>query len=371
MKVIGNGRTFRIYDDGMQTYEQLPAATYAVRFSMMQGFWLEKKDDMRVGEDKIYGVHNSKVDKVMRGFSLSERNFGVILSGVKGIGKSLFARLLSNKAIEAGTPVVIVDENIEGISDFIESIQQPVMVLFDEFEKVFNKKEHQEMLLSMFDGTSNGRKLYVITCNNLHDLSDYLVNRPGRFHYHFQFDYPTDKEVHEYMMDKLNPEVRGAIDDVVAFAGRASLNYDCLRAIAFELNSGVPFAEAIADLNIMHIERERYNLTAYFKNGITAMAKNVALDLFGDREQEVYIRTKSGEIGYIEFSTDAVQYSLQTAGYEIPGADVELNLYSGDDDEKDEDLRPYALDARNAERAGLEKLVIRVIRKSVNTHYMV
>lgn len=371
MKVIGNGRSFRIYDDGMKTYEQLPAATYAVRFSMMQGFWLEKKDDMNIGEDKIYGVHNSKVDKVMRGFGLSERNFGVILSGVKGIGKSLFARLISSRAIADGIPVIIVDEQYGGISDFIESIQQPVMVLFDEFEKVFHKKEDQEVLLSMFDGTSNGRKLYVITCNNLHNLSDYLVNRPGRFHYHFQFEYPNDKEVEEYMNDKLKDEYKGAIRDVVAFAAGVSLNYDCLRAIAFELNTGIPFSEAIADLNIMHIDRERYNVTVHFKNGMIAIAKNVCLDLFSDRNTEVYIRTKNGEIGDISFPNDSIVYSLQYGGYEVVPEDVSLDFYTGDPDEDKKDLSPYELDARAAENAGIERVIIKVIRKSINTHYMV
>ena len=35
----------------------------------------------------------------------------------------------------------------------------------------------QTELLTLFDGLAQGKKLYVITCNNLNTLSDYLVNK--------------------------------------------------------------------------------------------------------------------------------------------------------------------------------------------------
>ena len=59
----------------------------------------------------------------------------MILSGHKGIGKSLFAKLLSIEAIRNGIPVIIADKYIPGIAAYIESIDQRVMVLFDEFDK--------------------------------------------------------------------------------------------------------------------------------------------------------------------------------------------------------------------------------------------
>ena len=90
-------------------------------------------------------------------------------------------------------PVIIVDTYIPGLANFIEEIEQEVMVMFDEFDKTFggvNKSDGmadpQTELLTLFDGLAQGKKLYVITCNNLNTLSDYLVNRPGRFHYHFR-----------------------------------------------------------------------------------------------------------------------------------------------------------------------------------------
>ena len=90
-----------------------------------------------VVKEKVYGVHPEKADKVIAAFAMFERNLGVILSGDKGIGKSLFARVLSSKAVKTGYPVIIVDQFIPGIASYIESIDQEAVILFDEFDKTF------------------------------------------------------------------------------------------------------------------------------------------------------------------------------------------------------------------------------------------
>ena len=59
----------------------------------------------------------------------------------------------------------------------------------------------------------------------------------------------------------------GEIEKVIAFSQKISLNYDCLRAIAFELNLGTGFSEAANDLNILNVNREEYNFTLHLENG--------------------------------------------------------------------------------------------------------
>ena len=94
MKAINLGdNTYDIFDDAMKVYSELPTQSYVVRCSKTRGFFLEKYNDMEIRESKIYGVHNEKIAKVMNMFSSSDRNLGVILSGAKGIGKSLFAKI--------------------------------------------------------------------------------------------------------------------------------------------------------------------------------------------------------------------------------------------------------------------------------------
>lgn len=119
----------------------------------MTGFYLEKYNEFDIKENKIYGNHLdkvNKVNKVIKSFELFDRNLGVILSGNKGIGKSLFAKLLAIKANEKGYPLIVVDSFIPGIASYLESIQQEVVVLFDEFDKTFfsiNKRMAKTILL--------------------------------------------------------------------------------------------------------------------------------------------------------------------------------------------------------------------------------
>ena len=304
MKAISIGTRYEIYNDTLKAYDALPAKTYTVRFAQMSGFYLEERTDLTVNE-KVYGVHPEKAAKVMKSFALFERNMGVILSGGKGIGKSFFARCLCVQAVAAGYPVIIIDQFIPGISNYIESIDQEAVFLFDEFDKTFgdiragdNEANPQSRLLSLFDGTSQGKKLFIITCNSLHRLSDFLVNRPGRFHYHFRFNYPTPEEISAYLNDKLGGQYQAEIDKVILFSKKVSLNYDCLRAISFELSLGEPFEKVIQDLNIINVNAEDYDVTLYCKGGIIMTAKNQSLDLFNRGEPAyVYLRESGGKSG--------------------------------------------------------------------------
>ena len=90
MRAISTGSTYKIFDDTLRTYEKLPVQTYVVRFDRQTGFYLEKYVDISIPEEKIYGVHIAKIEKVLASFDRFNRSLGVILSGDKGIGKSLF-----------------------------------------------------------------------------------------------------------------------------------------------------------------------------------------------------------------------------------------------------------------------------------------
>ena len=91
MRIIKVGNTFRTYDDSLETFDKLPAQNYVVRFQKNSGFFLEKYADIEIKE-KTYGVHMSKVEKVLKAFPKAEKNLGVILSGNKGIGKSIVCK---------------------------------------------------------------------------------------------------------------------------------------------------------------------------------------------------------------------------------------------------------------------------------------
>ena len=101
MRIIRSGTKYSVYDNGIETYELLPTGTYTVEFDKSEGCFLVRRNNMAVTE-KTYGVHNHKLQKVMASFEGFSRSLGVILSGDKGIGKSLFAKKLCEAAVSIG-----------------------------------------------------------------------------------------------------------------------------------------------------------------------------------------------------------------------------------------------------------------------------
>lgn len=305
MHIVESGKRYRIFNNAITTYDQLPPKTYRVDYDPeTRIFSLLEAHDFEIPETKIYGQHLDKVKKVLSSMDKMNRNLGVILSGDKGIGKSLFSKCLGLKARKKGIPVILVNEYHEGIANFLEEIEQTVMILFDEYDKTFDEKKHncQAEMLSLFDGVSAGKKLFVITCNEIQSLSQYLINRPGRFHYHFRFLYPTADEIRDYMEDKLDKQYYDEIENVIAFSVRMNLNYDCLRSIAFELNNGLKFQQAINDLNIIRISQyKNIKIIVEFENQATLSGKIKEWQLYDNTitDMSIYLPDNIRPLSYV------------------------------------------------------------------------
>lgn len=371
MKAIQSGNTFRIYDNSMKTFDQLPPNAYLVNFSDKTGFFLTLYSNIDIKE-KVYGIHEAKVNKTLRSFEQFDRNLGVILSGDKGIGKSLFSKMLAQRGIEAGYPLIIANEYIPGIGEYLNSIEQEVMVLFDEFDKTFQKRgdcDPQAEMLTLFDGIAQGKKLFIVTCNDLRGLNSFLVNRPGRFHYHLRFEYPNAEAIREYLTDALDEQYHHEIQAVISFAGKVDLNYDCLRAIAFELNTGLTFREAIADLNIINLDAERYTLVLVLNNG-EELKTIERLDSFNSDEisSEFYDPEMHEDLFYAYYVPSANKFDSNSAVCYIDAADLRLELQShinpNSDDEdykrlyqKYKDVKPVRLELRRQKSKSLHYLV--------------
>jgi hypothetical protein len=325
----------RIFSDDLQTFDKIPVGNYKVCFGPFTGFYLEDADSFKLDE-KPYGKHPLKIAKAIKLYENIERGAGIILSGKKGMGKSMFARLLSvTFADTREMPTIIITEAYPGIVDFIESIKQECVVLFDEFEKVFDnseKKESQDKLLSLFDGISQTKRLYVVTVNELRRVNQYMINRPGRFHYHLQFNYPSVEEIELYLKDKLKPEYQHQIALVQRFSNRFDLNYDSLRAIAFELNFGYGFLETMEDLNISSTENEstRYNVAIHHSNGLTVQT-DANINLMSSYASFSY-STPTGEYVSINFSPLEIEIK-EKESFTVTSEDASLKVQYDSDNE--------------------------------------
>lgn len=294
---------FQICKPEIKIYNQLPVNVYKIKFSEKTGYSLLTYLDFFGNENKvkIYGDYINKVDKIINVYTKINKNLGVIFTGPKGLGKTLTSKILCLKLINAGYPVIVVNTYTSGIIDFIESIKQSCVLLFDEFDKNFpstnnfnglknnyiiydygmefddddyiknsytNSKDIQQEFLSLFDGLDTGHKLFIITCNSLMNLNKFFINRPGRFHFNIQFNYPTLDNIKEYLNDNILEMYKDQINDILKFSGRINLNYDSLRAIVFEVNLGYKFNEFIQDMNIIKIYETNYKISAKINSEI-------------------------------------------------------------------------------------------------------
>lgn len=350
MNIVQSGSAFQIYKgEDLKTFGTLPVGTYEVSFSKQRGFFLTSHEDLEVNE-KIYGSIESRIDKVLKSFELTNRNFGIILSGKKGSGKSLFARQLS-KAIKL--PVILVTSYIPGISTFLAAIDQSVMVLFDEFDKTFvntdsnndrNIVTPQAELLPLFDGINNGKKLFVITCNETSLLNDYIKNRPGRFHYHFNLDILKNESIREYLLDNLNNPTEDVIAKVVNLSIVTPLTYDMLRAISFELNQGYDLEETLEDLNIHQSALLRARIVVKTKSYGDFVKNDVELNLQYDRIM-IYLNSLSNVVDELEMSFKTKDIKFKDGQITIDPDDLLLRLNRENDVYKDiEDFKEIGED---------------------------
>lgn len=274
MKVVNLGSTLRIFSDDLTVEDRIPAGTYDVNFDPMSGYSLSMRPNFKTTE-KVYGNHLQMVNKMLDRYHKIDGNFGTILGGRKGTGKSMTARIVSEKLMEHDIPTILVTENTPGSPRFLQSIEQPVLILIDEFEKIFNKgdkdsEDEQVQFLSLFDGLVNNHHFYLITINDYNRLNKYFIGRTGRFYYDITYDNLSTNEVKEFLADKL--EDATDLNRLTNLLYRINVNYDQLQAITNELNYGESVENILDYLNLGLDDSTRYrrlDVTYVFSNGLT------------------------------------------------------------------------------------------------------
>ena len=289
-KILKLGARLSVIDgDDVEIMDALPPAVYAMKFSKMQGFWFEPMT-LEPFSGKVYGEQLRMAGKVERRYRMVEgRNLGVLLSGPKGTGKSLFVRNLAAK-LSAEMPVIVVKENGgQPMLSELASLKGRAVIIFDEFEKMFradatagsgcNTRENdireQETALSFFDGVETRQeKLLLLTVNETCNLSRLLLGRPGRIHYHFRMALPTTAEIEDYLADNLGAGVPGDRRDVAAKLASRAVSWDSLTAVTNELNTGETVEDTLKDLNLGTDEADgiRIAMRAIYENGAESVA---------------------------------------------------------------------------------------------------
>lgn len=231
--IIQNNNVYRI-GNVTGNYSQLPLGTYRLRYNeKRQEFYLLQIEDFKLPV-KLYGDF-SICNRIINTFNTFEKNLGVLLTGEKGSGKTITAKKV---CMESKLPVIVIDEcfeNIELINFLADSSIGSCVILIDEFEKLYCQNCDNTIILQLLDGASNSHHLYILTCNNTHNISTYLLNRPSRIYYRKEYDSISDDIINEIIDNELiNKEFKTELLEVLDKF--TSITYDILMCFIKEIN---------------------------------------------------------------------------------------------------------------------------------------
>lgn len=259
---LKRGSAFQITSRAaLDFHDRLPAGNYIVKQDVHKNFFLDRTEDFKL-PTKLYGDTIRNTHRILHTFNDRPESTGILLNGEKGSGKTLLAKSICSFAATLDIPTILINAPWTGeeFNAIIQGINQPAILLFDEFEKVYDR-EHQPAILTLLDGVYPSKKLFILTCNDKWRVDEHMRNRPGRIFYMLDFDGLAPEFIREYANDTLKE--KHYVEKIVQIAGTfAKFNFDMLKALVEEMNRfNEDPAKALAMLNIKAEFGGEFNFT--------------------------------------------------------------------------------------------------------------
>lgn len=212
--------------------EKLDPGVYRVDLDPIFKFlFLTKTDDAFKLPTKLYGNDGKFAKRCVKSYKATKNNMGVLMNGVKGTGKTVTAQLICN---ELKLPVLVVHDQQDGLPQFINSIQQDIVVFIDEYEKIYNRYDHS--VLTVMDGvlSTTNRRFFLFTTNDAY-VNPNMLQRPSRIRYVKDFgdlDRATIEEIVDDML--INTELR---DETIEYLSTLeTITVDIAKTLVEEVN---------------------------------------------------------------------------------------------------------------------------------------
>lgn len=270
-KWIKSGNVYRLRDGGAQT-DLLPPGVYKLGADLM-GFYLDHQHDSFKFSYKVYGMEKGLVSRVCKTFSAVKDNIGVLLSGIKGSGKTVTAKRICN---ELKLPVIIVAHKFDGVSSYINDFQQEAVFFFDEYEKIYDNYNHE--MLSVMDGvmSTQYKKLFILTTNETYVNSN-MLQRPGRIRYFKTFDQLPSDTILEIIDDLLID--KSLKDELIKFISELeTITVDIVKCIVEECNIHNEGPENFKDVFNVSKATEEFNVFEVTAQGQEIVYESVTVN---------------------------------------------------------------------------------------------
>ena len=248
LKLLGEYRFF----NELEIVEKLEPRNYYLSFG--KDIYLSEAPAFQLPK-KIYDRSRDFRGRIKKAFFHYPKNTGVLLSGKKGQGKSLVAKMICQ---EMGLPVIIIKGKISKEADFIGflgAIKQDFVLFVDEFEKIFSLHgdtddpfHDQEKFLSFMDGAvpREAKILFLLTANE--NINTYLINRPSRVRFSKKYN-----EMDPFVMEEIIEDLlvnKAHKKDLIENISSMVINVDLLISIIEDMNLfGLPFSEFKKEYN--------------------------------------------------------------------------------------------------------------------------
>jgi SpoVK/Ycf46/Vps4 family AAA+-type ATPase len=325
-----NSRGKYYYNDIPVVTDKLPRGVYELNFdAFSKEFFLDYISESFELPEKVYGIEKGLVERITTTYERLNKNFGVLLKGLKGTGKTVIAKQVSNKL---GLPVILVNKSYGDMGQFINSIDQDVIMFFDEFEKTYELsiyhddeddeekpgKKSVNQLLTLMDGvfTSKHKRLFLLTTNKVY-LPDAMISRPSRIRYVKEFSDLSYEDIIEILTDSV--EDKNLIPELAEILKELEcITVDIVKSVAEEANiygvatkeffsifnvsrdvNKLDFYEIIKDEEILIAEDVSMNFDHYYVGSSFQLKKSKIFGTIDDIDYEnrtmVVKDTKSGK----------------------------------------------------------------------------
>jgi len=232
-------------------YSLIAGKTYDLIYDRFEGTQLLENGELNLPK-KVYKSNKdiTFIKRVTNYYNNSTDNtVGVMLAGIKGTGKTIMAKELAK---ESGLPIIIVSPSFpeRELTRYFKKFTQEVCILLDEVEKNYDT----ENMLGFLDGVEKTcRKLVIMTCNSLREVSEYMQDRCSRIRYLRKYTAEANREFVPMIVKDL--EIKNP-DKVVEFINNEfkllSMDniFSFLREVKLLENTTENYGEIISILNV-------------------------------------------------------------------------------------------------------------------------